>query len=274
MTSVAARAVTRSQLPRAVRLTELAIGRADGAEALGAIEVLADVHLFDGRLDDAVDTYLRLTERAVEDDQMYVAGMTGAALAHIYGGDHDQARSVVDAIQHRADRAPTARGWVEYAHGELVADSDPLRSLGHLDRCAAFARAARNRYLEGTALISSTSLRSRVGDPDDALVQFRSVIRLWNDCGEQTHQLTTLRNLVVLLRRLGLAEIAAQLLGSVDAAGATYGDESRRLDEVREWVSAELGEQRTGELAAIGATRDSFRAAEWVLDALGQRPTP
>jgi hypothetical protein len=95
------------------------------------------------------------------------------------------------------------------------------------------------------------------------------VIRLWNDYGEQTHQLTTLRNLAVLLRRLDLVEIAAELLGSVDAAQVvTYGDEFRRLEKVREWVSGELGDARTAELAAVGARRNPYAAAEWVLDAL------
>ena len=273
LASVAARAVTRSQLDRAARLSQLAIERAVGDEAMGAVEVLADVFLFDGRLDDALEAYLRLAQLATDDDLMRVAGLVGAALAHIYGGDHDQARALVAGISDRPDRAPTARGWIEYAYGELDSDADPQLALEHFDRCVALARAARNRYLEGTALISSTSLRSRVGDPFAALEQFRVVIRLWNDCGEQTHQLTTLRNLTVLLRRLGSAEVAAQLLGSVDAAGTTYGDEARRLDEVRDWVTEQLGEHRRVELAAVGAERSSFAAAEWVLDTLSSLST-
>lgn len=270
LASVAARAVTRSELARAARLAGLAIDRASGDEAMGAVEVLADVHLFDGRLDEALSCYLRLADLATDDDLMHVAGVTGAALAHIYGGESEEARALVAAVPNRADRAPTARGWLEYAYGELDADADPQVALEHFNRCATLARAARNRYLEGTALISSTSLRSRVGDPVEALEQFRSVIRLWNDCGEQTHQLTTLRNLAVLLHRLELPEVAAPLLGSVDAAGTTYGDESRRLDEVRSWVVERLGDQRATELAAEGARRSSFAAAEWVLDVLAE----
>jgi predicted ATPase/DNA-binding SARP family transcriptional activator len=274
LASVAARAVTKSELPRAARLSQLAIERAVDDEAMGAIEVLADVHLFDGKLDEAVSCYLRLAELAdlADDDLMRVAGLVGAALAHIYGGEPDRGRALVAGIGDRPDRAPTARGWLEYAHGELGADTDPQVALEHFDRCVALARAARNRYLEGTALISATSLRSRVGDPFEALAQFRTVIRLWNDCGEQTHQLTTLRNLAVLLPRLGMPEVASELLGSVDAAGTTYGDESRRLDEVREWVTSELGAARAEELAAVGARRSSFAAAEWVLDAVTSDP--
>ena len=81
---------------------------------------------------------------------------------------------------------------------------------------------------------------------------------------------TTLRNLVVLLARLGAAEETAELAGSVasDAVGPTYGDEAARLAEARAWAEDRLGAPRFARHTARGAARSAVEAgavaAEWI----------
>jgi hypothetical protein len=55
-----------------------------------------------------------------------------------------------------------------------------------------------------------------------ALSQFAEVIDHWAKLADNTHQLTTLRNLAVLLRRASAPQAAAELLGALERDDSTY----------------------------------------------------
>jgi hypothetical protein len=80
-------------------------------------------------------------------------------------------------------------------------------------RCG--GRALGERYLTGVALVSVASVRSRHGDPRQALEIFRDAVQHWHRAGNWTQQGTTVRNVVGLLVRLGADEPAALLYGAV-----------------------------------------------------------
>jgi hypothetical protein len=84
--------------------------------------------------------------------------------------------------------------------------------------------------------------------------------------GDHTHQLTTLRNLAVLLQRAGAAEAAAELLGALERDDSTYGEEAERLAAVREWAMAALGEEAFESRADAGRARDVPATAAWALE--------
>ena len=86
-----------------------------------------------------------------------------------------------------------------------------------------------------------------------------------------THQLTALRNLVVLLHRMGAARETAELVGTVagDALAPTYGDEAARLAAARRWACSVLGEDEAGRRAAMGASRSVDDATRVALSWLG-----
>jgi hypothetical protein len=86
--------------------------------------------------------------------------------------------------------------------------------------------------------------------------------------GDHTHQLTTLRNLAVLLQRANAATAAAELLGTLERDESTYGDEAERLAAVRAWVVEQLGEEEFGTRAKAGRERNVPAAAAWALDVL------
>ncbi len=165
---------------------------------------------------------------------------------------------------------PSAQGWLRYTDGELLAERDPAEALERFDRAIALARSGGNRFLEGVALVSSCSLRSRSGDLTAALGAFDTAVRHWQRLVSTTHQLTTLRNLVALLHRLDETTLVAELLGSVERHDVpTYGEEAERLARAEAWASGALGQRRFDEHAARGRGRPLSATEDWALAAIG-----
>ncbi|MGH3932248.1 MAG: hypothetical protein ACRDTF_19985, partial [Pseudonocardiaceae bacterium] len=208
---------------------------------------------------------------AAADPHGTVVAITNLACAQAYAGHPERAELVL-----RIERAPDAElapsdlGWLAYTEGEIVLDRDPQRALPALDRAIALADSVGNRFLGGAARLSACSLRSRCGDAADALAAFAAVIDHWRRRGDLVHQLTTLRNLAVLLQRVGAAAEAAELLGAVDTAtlAPTFGAEAARLAVVRDWVFAVLGETAARRHQEAGAARDVGAAADVALEHL------
>jgi hypothetical protein len=102
------------------------------------------------------------------------------------------------------------------------------------------------------------------------MAAFAGVIDYWRRRGAGQQQLTTLRNLVVLLDRVGSQSEAAFLLGAVEAnaGAASYGEEAARLAAVRDHLVEALGHTETDRRLAAGArlTLDEAarRALEWL----------
>jgi hypothetical protein len=233
-----------------------------------ALEALGDTALYDGRLADVIDAGRRLADLADEHDDPHYAtlGRISYTMGESYRGDPDVD---VDALAARdsPDLSPSARGWLAYAIGECLLDRSPDQALALLDRAVSFARRVGNTFLEGVALVSSCSLRARVGQTDESLAAFARVIDHWLRIADHTHQLTTLRNLATLLMRVGAAAEAAELLGSCERDNVpTYGPEAAQLDRVRTWARSELGMASYDQHHAIGSRRTVSEAARWALD--------
>ena len=158
---------------------------------------------------------------------------------------------------------PSDRAWLRYGEGEVVLDRDPARALAALDEAVALGDSVGNRYVSGVARVSATSLAARAGHVDTALRSFLEVIEHWRGQGDQPHQLTTLRNLVVLLQRLDLPVEAAELLGAVEGGDVapTFGEEAARLQAARTWVTERLAPGEVERRLAVGAARTVDDAA-------------
>jgi predicted ATPase/DNA-binding SARP family transcriptional activator len=262
-------------LNAALALAEAAVeasARAGPEERQRAFEVLSDVHLFAGRLEASAAASRRVMAEAeaAGDHHGVVVGCVNLALAASYAGRVDEAESWWATASRAEVQAPSDQAWVAYIEGEVVLDRDPGRALDALDRAVALADPVGNRFVGGVARVSACSLRARVGDPDDALAAFAPVIDYWRRRGAGQQQLTTLRNLVVLLDRVGSLPEAAFLLGAVEAnAGAEpYGEEAARLTAARQHIEDVLGHTETerrlaagGNLTVDGAAR---AALEWL----------
>jgi tetratricopeptide (TPR) repeat protein len=209
----------------------------DPVARVHAFDALSDVLLFSGRLEDSAAAARRavVEAEATGDARGTVNGYVNQAITAAYAGRFDQAEDAWRRLRDADPAAPSDQGWVAYTEGEIVLDRDPARALDALDRAIALADSVGNRFLGGVARVSACSLRARVGDPGEAQVAFAEVVEYWRRRGARLQLVTTLRNLVVLLERLGSPGEAAMLLGAVEAnaTSAAFGAEAARLEELR-----------------------------------------
>lgn len=241
----------------------------DASETCYPLELLADVQSFEGRLDEAVRTSRESLRRAKPsgDNHFVVLATVGISLALAYRGDHAAAKETLAAPKlDPAMLSPSDAGWLAYCEGEITLDRDPERALAALARAIHLADSVGNRYVGGVARVSDCSLRARAGDTSEALAAFGDVIRHWRRSGSVTFQITTLRNLIVLLQRVGAAREAAELTGTVEhlQPGSPYGEESRRLADAVAWLETTLGGQLDAS-RAVGAQRNVDDAAATAL---------
>ncbi len=257
-----------------VALNRLLRGDLDGVEALlvdlpddpvarHAHEVLGDLELYRGELDAALasfETAERLARRVDDSFTMLHSRMSQAMITG-YTGRVDEGLELIDAVRREASvtRIPSVVAWCDFAEGELLAGSQPQRALELVDRAVEAADRAGWRMGAGVARLTASSLRARTADPADAVPGFERLIRHWDRVGDETHQWTTLRNLVELLTRLGDHTSAARLLGAVStAARPTFGPEQRRLEQAHDTLRFHLGEAAD---ALFEAGRDDDLAA-------------
>lgn len=265
---------TRGRLAdaRAAALRSLTLAPA-GRGALHALDGLADSYLYEGRLDDCVRVLGEA--RALADrwgDSLYRdVTIVGLALARVYGGDATQATAVLDT----AGAAATAFGamWFDYARGEATMDLDVPGALAHLDRAVDAAGAATCRYLLEVAMLSATTLRARAGEIGDAAARFDALLDQFTLGGDLGHLVTTLRNLVTLLERMGDAEASAELYGAVvdHPSSPSYGVELERLRSAARSAREALGDDGFARAVGRGRSRPIDAAVDAARAALAAR---
>ena len=264
LASAALRRINRGELAAGRALTQRAVtlARTDAA-VMPALEALADACVYAGRLDEtiAADEELIRRAEAAGDPNYWAVAHASLAMARSYGG-----QPAALPIETMGDTGPTGRAWLLYARGELLGDRDPDAALASYDETIVLAREVDSRFVEGVALVSSCALQARVGDVSRAFGQFADAIHHWIELGDHTHQLTTLRNLAVLLQRADAAEAAAELLGALGRDDSTYGEEAERLAAVREWAVGRLGEEAFAARVEAGRLRDVPAAAAWAVE--------
>jgi hypothetical protein len=240
--------------------------------------VLGDIALVccDGA---AALTHYRAMTTLATDPAVRASGLACEALVLAWTDEPEQAVALAEAAVDVADLTgnPTARAIARYVLGEALGDLDPPRAVALLDESAALARSVDSRLFVGASTAAAVAIRSRHADPAAALRSFREVLTLWREAGNDTLQVAALRNLVVLLARIGADETAAL----VDAAlpdAQVYPAEAARLLRARAAVAERLG------LAGIAAARrraavltggQVVEAAPAAIDAdLAHRPEP
>lgn len=237
-----------------------------------AHEVLGDLHTYRGDLDAGIE-HFRTAERLaswVDDQFTELHCRMSRGMVTGYAGRIDEGLELIDTVRREAAVAqlPIVTAWCDYAEGELLADAQPEQALELVDRAVAAADHAGWRMVAGVGRLTASSLRARTADPADAVPGFERLLRHWDRAGDETHQWTTLRNLVELLTRLAVHAPAARLLGAVgNASRPTYGAEQRRLAEAHETLRAHLGDE-VDVLVSAGRQDDLAAAVERGLDAL------
>jgi predicted ATPase/DNA-binding SARP family transcriptional activator len=277
LASAAQRAYLAGDLGVALDFAQRAVDAAAGAgptDRLFAFDILSDVLLSAGRLEDSAAAGQRILveAEAAGDAHGAVIGYVNQAIAAAYAGRYTDAETLWRQAQETRPVAPSDQGWVAYTEGEVVLDRDTVRALDALDRAVALADSVGNHFLGGVARVSACSLRARSGDPEGAREAFAGVVEYWRRRGSRLQQLTTLRNLVVLLERVGSNAEAAVLVGAVEAnaTASPYGDEAIRLDGLRRRLVSALGADEVERRLADGARWTVDEAALAALDWLAQ----
>lgn len=241
-----------------VALNRLHRGEFDGVEALladlpddpiarHAHEVLGDLAIYRGELDASSEHFRRaerLARRAGDHFTVLHSRMSQAMVTG-YAGRVDEGLEMVGAVRREGADAgmDVVAAWCDFTSAELLAEREPDRALALVDGMVEQADRAGWWFGAGVGRLTASSLRARTADPEDAIPGFERLIRHWARLGDDTHQWTTLRNLVDLFIRLEAYEPAARLLGAVGAAPRpTFGAEEQRLEEARERVRLELGD--------------------------------
>lgn len=237
-----------------------------------AHEVLGDLSTYRGELDAGIEHFLTAERLARRVDDRFTALHCRMSRGMItgYAGRLDEGLELIDTVRREAagTRMALITAWCDYAEGELLAGSQPQRALELVDRAVADADRAGWRMVAGVGRLTASSLRARTADPADAVPGFERLIRHWDHVGDETHQWTTLRNLVELFTRLGAHAPAARLLGAVGTATRpTFGAEQQRLEEAHETLRAHLGDEAEA-LMSVGRQDDVAVAIKRGLDTL------
>jgi predicted ATPase/DNA-binding SARP family transcriptional activator len=247
LAAATALAWARGDLDVAARHAARGVAAAADRELGAALELQADVHMLRGDTDAAVRAYDRAA--AVRHglgripEELVVRASAAAALAYAGRSEEASARLVGLVATARGCDNPTARAYVAYAVGEVVADADPARALAALDEAIAWAEPVDGRLVLGVARSAAVALHARVGDPATALARFGAVLDHWERTGNDVLQWTLLRNLVVLLARTQHDDAAARLGGAVAGRSPKpdYGVEAERVAAALEAVRGRLG---------------------------------
>lgn len=261
LAALAARALLQGHRAAAGRRAEAALGAAsDPADRLHALEVLADLALFEGRTDEAVAHGARIAAEAQHagDPHYRVIGLTYPALVAAYRDRPTTARTALATLSHAVQSAPSDRGWLAFTTGEVLARTDPDGALAALGEARDLADRVGNRYLSGVARAATVAAVARRPDPAGALEELLDLARTWAPTGDRTHLLTALRNAVPLLVRLDRPADAARLLGTVTARQlpAPYGVEADALADARAALADRLGPSRLAACTAEGRSTD------------------
>jgi predicted ATPase len=264
---LAADASNRGRFDEARTLATIAATADDPVVAASALDSLANVGLYTGDLDLAMENGKALLALADEtgDPVIWTLGVLDDVLARLYSGGVDDARSRFDELSPPGDLSPTSLAWLSYAEGEmLTAQGRYDDAVVAFDRVAERAGPLGSGFVKSVATVSALASRARAGDVEAALSAFTPVLVDYRRIRNLTHGITALRNLIGLLVRAAYDEPAAVLLGTLSNPDikSTYGAESELVDQAR----TELAGRNPADVVARWNEEGQAHDALWALD--------
>lgn len=268
----------RGDMDESERLATVALEAApdpDDPRRIIPLNAMADLYLYRGRLGEHLSFAAQEAElaRRTGDVVHEAIAILHHVLGHAYSGDHERSFEYVDRLYELTAPFPgsSIAAWALYAHGEAMLGVDVDRAQALLVASMRAARAAEDRFVEGVALVSHTSVLARHGPEDDAWAALDRAIRHWRDRGDLTHQRVAIRLVIELLGRSGRDEPAATLLGATTGAlapPALGGEDQHRIEAIAASVRARLGDEIFDELLRRGAALTPREAVDAALAAV------
>jgi len=265
----AAGAAHRGDLTFARERATAVAAASEGRLRATAIELLADVALYEGDLDGAARAARQLQRIGDElgDSHAAAFGVVDAALARVYGGD---AAGALDQLAQAdiGEIAPTDRAWLSYTRG------DALSALGDVGAADAFHEAIELGETVGNRFVISVSRRAlaiehtRVGDLDSAFDAFHDSLRDFRRHGNFTHAVTAMRNLIGLFARVGDDRAATLLAGATadERLRVSYGTEAEQAPELLDQIRRRVGSSRFATWFADGQRLDPNGAVQLAIE--------
>jgi tetratricopeptide (TPR) repeat protein len=257
--AVAGTAANVGDLAEAYELGTRAARSSDLRVRATALEILADVAIYDGRLADVAplaDELERLGEE-LGDAHFRTVAVVDASLALSFAGEARLGLARLGDFDPTV-LAPSDHAWLVYTRGEaLSAMSDPA-AAATFAHAVELASGIGNPFVTSVSRVSLAAELTRSGEFRSALDAYSQCLREYSRHGNYVHAVTTLRNLIETLVAVGDDEGAAILAGATadDRLRPSYGEETERLGDVVAGVEARLGAKRAGELRGAGRQLD------------------
>jgi tetratricopeptide (TPR) repeat protein len=269
--SAAMGAAKRGDLAEAERLAEAGAHTVDGRFC---VEILAQVNLYRGHLEDAIACCRRAADlHTAAGDALFAinaASVEPAALA--YGGELDSAEHLARQLARSADElgVPSLRAMSRYILAETLPTSNAVRAY---QESLALARSVGADFVIGVVNTSLAAREIRAGRSESARERLAEAINHWQRTGVRTQQWLAIRLLVEVVDRDGEYAAVARLAGAYSAsahAGPAYGDDARLLKDAIERACAYLGDEQFAVVYGQGAALSDDQAAA-VAQALARR---
>lgn len=264
--SAAVGASKRGDLAEAGALARAAADQGH-AHARFGIEVLGQISLYEGRLEDALDLGARAVaaHRDSGHEVFAVNAETIGVAALVYLSRPGEARAAAAEVLRAATaaEAPSVLAMAHYFAGEAAADL--AEACDHYRRSIEIAEAVGADFAAGLAATSLCAREVRSGSSTPAVARLPGVLRHWQRGGVGNQQWLVLRLVVEALSAVGdhdgVAVLTGALAGSTQA-GPVYGEDAERLARAIERAGSGLGTERFEEHNARGRLLDGDGAVQ------------
>jgi hypothetical protein len=200
---------------------------------------------------------LDVAEASGNDSRLVHACYMGA-VALCSEGLYDEAQDLVARARERAQKTGSPTDLASAAVADGFASRTEAAAVEAFATADRIARSAGNRWMSAFAYTELSGLRVARGDVDDGCAGLAEMLALWFRAGDWSQQWHTLSRVVIALHRIGNAELAMELVGTIETY-ATLGvaPMTSILHDVafatRDTLIDELGEARATDLRAAGA---------------------
>ncbi len=245
-------------LARAARAGE----RAQGITPTGLVErVLANVLYATGEIEAGLVEGVALMELAeASSNESHVAHafyMSSVASSSL--GRYDEANRLIARARMAGRRTGSPTDMASALVAEGFAARDDESAMTAFDAADRLARSAGNRWMSAFARTEASGLlvhQGRLGEGCDGLAE---MVDVWYRAGEWAQQWHTLSRCVVAFDRIEQPELAAEVLGAIEAHTTLGGPPVMTalrdlLFQTRDSLAGRLGDARSEELRAAGAS--------------------
>jgi predicted ATPase len=192
---------------------------------------------------------------------LYFAEISGPAAAIKIADD------VIAKVE--ASAVPCSISIAYWAKGEALAAVDPQAALQAYKHALAIARRSGNRLWENVIAPKIATLQAHSGDANEVFRSFRQMLRLWSQSSDLMLASHGLASLIIQFERVGHAEAAATLHGTLARSFDINSFVADLPDAIRRIRSA-LGEASFAAANGRGAAMTLREVSEYALEQIDQ----